>query len=61
LVTNIAVEVADILGATPTPSLIEQARDAMRAIHRSNLQPIESAIPLWTPGLSRVGYDIEQG
>lgn len=62
LITNIAVEAADILGAAPTPELVAQAQQAVIAVQRANLRAEVLDIPLSVPGMA-VGrrYDIELG
>jgi hypothetical protein len=62
LITNLAVEFAPILGATPSNELVRSAEESRVAVMRANVRPEELLISMDVPGMSRRGrYDIFTG
>jgi hypothetical protein len=62
LITNIAVEAAPILGATPSQELMMAAADSKAAIQRSNVRIDELQLAPGTPGAYRMtDFDVRRG
>lgn len=62
LITNIAIEAASILGASPSQELMAAAQDSKAAVQRSNVRIDELQLAPGTPGAYRLsGFDVRRG
>lgn len=62
LITNIAIEAAPILGASPSQELRDAAAGSKAAVQRSNVRIDELQLAPGTPGAYRLsGFDVRRG